>query len=322
MNKDFIGIIGTGYWGKNLLRNMNNLNVLHGFYEENKKTREKISLLYKNVKAYKSLEAFLNDKNIKAVCIATPAVTHAEIGFKALKAGKHVFIEKPMCLYIQEGEKLIELANKLDLKIMVGHLLLYHPAFKALSKYVKENKLGKLRYLYSSRLSLGKFRKEENALWSFAPHDISMILNLVEEIPIEVNAFGGNYLNDNIADTTITTLKFHNNIRAHIFVSWLHPYKDQRLVVIGDKAMAVFQDSVIGSEKLMIYKHKAKWDGELPLIEKALGKAIPYDEKIEPLKAECEAFINLVKYNKAVPSDANEGLSVLKVLKDADKCLK
>ncbi len=322
MQNKFIGLIGVGYWGKNLLRNLNSLDVLVGCYDSSPNQLKELSNEYPDISYFNNLDIFLNDKNIKAVCIATPASTHNEIVIKVLNAGKHVFVEKPMCLDVSQAENIIKLAEQLNLKIMVGHLLLYHPAFIALSKIIKEQRLGKLRYLYSTRLSLGKFRKEENALWSFAPHDISMILSLVENDPLKVDAFGGSYLSDSVADTSLTLLKFPSNIMAHIFVSWLHPYKDQRLIIIGDKAMAVFQDTIPGPEKLMIYKHKAEWDGELPLIEKAKGEPIPYDQALEPLKEECKAFIDLVLYNKNVPSDAYEGLRVLKILNEADRLLK
>ena len=322
MQNKFIGLIGVGYWGKNLLRNLHSLGVLEGCYDFPSEELTALSNKYSDISFFDNLDDLLNNKNITAVCIATPAVTHGDMVIKALNAGKHVFVEKPMCLDISQAENIIKLSERLNLKLMVGHLLLYHPAFIAISRIIKEERLGKLRYLYSTRLSLGKFRKEENALWSFAPHDISMILSLVEDEPITVNAFGGSYLSDSIADTSITMLKFPSNIRAHIFVSWLHPYKDQRLIVIGDKAMAVFQDTVSGPEKLMIYKHTAKWDGDLPLIEKARGEPIFYDEKLEPLKEECKAFIDLVENNKVPPSDGHEGLRVLKVLKKADSDLK
>ncbi len=322
MKNKFIATIGGGYWGKNLIRNLDELKSLVGFYDTSKIVREEISKKYPSIKAYNTIEELFNDPDVSGVFIATPAITHGNLAVQALNAGKHVFIEKPMCLDVEEAKNLIKLSKELDLKLMVGHLLLYHPAFIALNNIVNDNKLGKLRYIYSTRLSLGKFRKEENALWSFAPHDISMILSLVKEEPIKVEAFGGNYLEDSVADTTVTLIKFPSNIRAHIFVSWLHPYKDQRLVVIGEKAMAVFQDTAISSEKLMLYKHKASWNGDLPVIEKAEGEPIKYDINAEPLKAECEAFINLIKFNKSVPSSGEEGLSVLKVLKEADKNMK
>ena len=322
MQNKFIGLIGVGYWGKNLLRNLHSLDALVGCYDSSSQNLEKLSNEYTDVIFFKNLDDLFNNKDIIAVCIATPAVTHGDMVIKALNAGKHVFVEKPMCLDIEQAKQIIKLSEILKLKLMVGHLLLYHPAFIALSKIIEQKKLGDLRYLYSTRLSLGKFRKEENALWSFAPHDISMILSLVKDEPITVNAFGGSYLTDSIADTSITMLKFSSNIKAHIFVSWLHPYKDQRLIVIGDKAMAVFQDTLSGPEKLMIYKHKAKWDGELPVLEKANGEPVFYDQNLEPLKEECQAFINLVRQNKVPPSDGNEGLRVLRVLKEADRDLK
>ena len=160
-------------------------------------------------------------------------------------------------------------------------------------------------------------RKEEDVLWSFAPHDISMILNLINEKVISVDAFGGSYIKSKVKDTSLTILKFKNNIKAHIFVSWLHPYKDQRLVVIGEKGMIVFADVAENSNKLLYYNHKVKWDGEIPLVSKAEGKKIPFNFKKEPLKIECESFINWIKKNKKPLSDGKEGLKVLKILEYA-----
>ena len=205
---------------------------------------------------------------------------------------------------------------------MVGHLLLYHPAYKKMRDKINEGLIGKIRYIYSNRLSLGKLRKEEDVLWSFAPHDISMILDLVQENLISVEAYGGGYLKKKIKDTSVTLLKFSNNIKAHIFVSWLHPYKDQRLVVIGDKGMIVFADVLDKNNKLLFYKHDVRWEGDLPIINKAKGKKIAFNYSNEPLKLECKAFIDWIKLDKKPPSDCLEGLAVLKVLELAKNKLR
>ena len=323
MNKknSSVGLIGLGYWGKNLARNLNDLGVLSAICDINKNYLEKYKKIYSISQCYNNLEQLLLS-NIDAVVIATPAATHGSIVRKALNSGKHVFVEKPLCLDVAEGEELKDLAEEKKLKLMVGHLLLYHPAFIELKKKVQEGKLGKIRYIYSNRLSLGKLRKEEDALWSFAPHDISMILSLVQSEPTKIDAFGGYYLRNDIADTTITLLEFFNGIKAHVYVSWLHPYKDQRLIVVGDKAMAAFVDVEEDNKKLMLYEHSVAWNDNIPIIEKAEGKSIIFDHTKEPLKEECKSYIDWLNNKIIPPSDVSEGLKVLKVLDEAKNQLR
>jgi len=316
-----IGLIGYGYWGKNLARNLFNLKVLTRIFDNNSSSISNAKKLYPDLIFHEDIKTMLNS-DIDAVFISSPASTHGKIVRLALEAKKHVFVEKPLCLDYKEGIELKKLAHNKKLKLMVGHLLLYHPAFITLKKMVDSSIIGKLRYIYSNRLSLGKLRKEEDALWSFAPHDISMILSLIGDEPIKVKATGGAYLSPNIADTSLTFLSFKNNIKAHVFVSWLHPYKDQKLVVVGEKAMITFDDVEQADKKLMIYKHKASWNEEVPIIHKAEGKAIPYDKTKEPLELECENFISWIRDDIMPPSNVDEGLRVLKVLNQAEKSLK
>ncbi|MBZ0325559.1 MAG: Gfo/Idh/MocA family oxidoreductase, partial [Alphaproteobacteria bacterium] len=224
-----------------------------------------------------------------------------------------VLVEKPLCLDLTEADRLRVQAEASGRILMVGHLLLYHPAFDALMSVVRGGQIGRLRYIYSNRLSLGKIRREENALWSFAPHDISMILKLVGRLPERVTATGGQYLHDGIADTTLSHLSFSGGVQAHIFVSWLHPYKDHRMVVIGDSGMAVFDDVQPGEKKLSLYRHEVGWRGEAPLISKADAEPIPYDQA-EPLRRECESFVKAVRTGTPPPSDAVEAINVLRVL--------
>ena len=204
--------------------------------------------------------------------------------------------------------------------LMVGHLLQYHSAFSKLKKMVSEGKLGKLNYIYSNRLNLGKFRNEENILWSFAPHDISMILSLAEDLPENVYATGVAQLNQDIHDVTTTHLKFKNGLQAHVFVSWLHPFKEQKLIVVGDRSMAVFDDGLIWAEKLKLYPHKVSWINGLPQPTKAEFKSIKLCEN-EPLKVECETFINSIKNKKEPITNGKEGINVLKVLEASQKSL-
>jgi UDP-2-acetamido-3-amino-2,3-dideoxy-glucuronate N-acetyltransferase len=313
-------LIGHGYWGRNLARNLNALGALAAIAETDAAMREAARDAYPGAASHADVEAVLADPAIAAVMIATPAATHGALVARALKAGKHVFVEKPLCLDVAEAERLATDATRRGLTLMVGHLLLYHPAFVALKACVAAGRLGRLRYVYSTRLSLGKIRREENALWSFAPHDISMILQLVGGLPDRVITAGGQYLHAGVADTTLSHLAFADDVQAHIFVSWIHPYKDQRLVVVGEQAMAVFNDVSPGAEKLLIYPHEARWDGTVPVVSKAEAEPIPY-ETVEPLRREVETFLAAVAGGPKPPSDAREGIAVLRVLDACQRAL-
>ena len=308
-----VAVVGTGYWGRNLLRNFHALDSLAGFAEAREDARAEHAVLYPDVPAHESLDGLLGATAIDAVAIATPAESHGELVARALGAGKHVFVEKPLCLDVAEARTLGALASERGLTLMVGHLLLYHPAFKALADVVAQGRLGDLRYIYSHRLSLGKIRRHENALWSFAPHDISMILQLVAGMPERVVANGGTYLSPEVADTTLSHLSFARGIQAHIFVSWLHPYKDHRLVVVGREAMAEFNDVKTGPDKLLVYPHSVGWEGDVPAVNEAEAEPLPYGDA-EPLAVECSHFLDCVVRGAQPESDAAEGTRVLQVL--------
>lgn len=320
MTGPHIAAIGLGHWGKNLVRNLHGLGVLAAMYDADPEMRARLGAQFPDVSVADSLDAIFEDTTVSSVAIATPAATHGELVDRALDAGKHVFVEKPLCLDIAEAERLSIKARERGQVLMVGHLLLYHPAFRALQAAVEAGRLGKLRYIYSNRASLGKIRREENALWSFAPHDISMILALTGRLPAKVVANGGSYLSSNVADTTLSHLDFDDGLQAHVFVSWLHPYKEQRLVVIGDEAMAVFNDVAGAADKLLVYPHKAGWDGDVPLVSKAEAEPLPYAVG-EPLRMECEAFVVAVRDGTPPPSDSEEGIRVLKVLDACQRAL-
>tara|TARA_X000000950_G_scaffold284592_1_gene388057 strand:+ start:155 stop:1132 length:978 start_codon:yes stop_codon:yes gene_type:complete len=320
--KKNIGVIGAGYWGINLIRNFHQLGAIKIVSDYDKKREGKVLEISKHLNFTTNYKDILADDKIKAVVIATPAKTHFKIAMDSLKANKHIYVEKPLCLNLKDGQQILKLSKKNRKKIMVGHLMLYHDAYNKMKEEIEKGLIGKIRYIYSNRLSLGKLRREEDVLWSFAPHDISMILDLVKEKLIKVDAFGGSYISKQVKDTTVTLLKFKKNIKAHIFVSWMHPYKDQRLVVIGEKGMIVFADVLDNSEKLMFYNHNITWKGKLPVITKAKGKKIKFNYKKEPLHNECKAFIDWLGNNKKPPSHIEEGLKVLEVLEIAKKKLK
>ena len=318
-SEKFIGLVGAGYWGKNILRNLYELGVLHTVCDFDPQIISERKKNFQNVNYTTSFEDILQNPDITAVAIVTPATTHYEIVKKVLLAGKDVFVEKPLALTVEEGEELVEIAKKENKILMVGHILQYHPALIKLKELISAGNFGKIQYIYSNRLNIGKLRTEENILWSFAPHDISAILMLLEEEPIEVTTFGGDYINKNIYDTTLTTMHFKNGIRAHIFVSWLHPYKEQKLIVVGSKAMAVFDD--VSKEKLCVYPHKIEWkNGKIPIVDKAEYQVIPV-ESGEPLKLEMEHFIQSVLKRENPRTDGAEALRVLKILTLGEKSL-
>lgn len=317
MSKIKISIIGCGYWGKNLVRNFSELGVLHSVCDANEDLANKTSQTYKVPKL--TFEEILQS-DIEGIVIAAPAAQHYALAKKALMAGKNVFVEKPLALEITDAKKLCELANSNKKILMVGHLLQYHPAFLELKKIIHQGTLGRLQYIYSNRLNLGKFRNEENILWSFAPHDISMILGLVGDLPEKVYATGACHLNPKVQDVTTTHLSFKNGVQAHVFVSWLHPFKEQKLVVVGDRGMAVFDDGLPWNQKLQLYPHQVNWVAGFPQASKAESVNVSLETE-EPLKLECQHFIDCITRGQEPHTNGEEGLRVLQVLDAAQKSL-
>lgn len=311
---------GHGYWGKNIVRNLFNLGVLHGVCETHPEARATVAALYPTIKCFASPSEVWADPTVKAVAISTPAATHADLVMAALHADKDVFVEKPMALNFVEGKKMVEEARRLNRILMVGHLLEYHPAIRVLTEWIQAGKLGDLQYIYSNRLNLGKFRREEDILWSFAPHDIAILLRLIGKKPQEVIATGGAYLRAHLADTTVTNLKFEGGIQAHIFVSWLHPYKEQKLVVVGSKQMVVFDDGKDWAHKLMSYDKGADWVNDEPIPRQGLGEPFPLAEA-EPLHLELSHFVRCIETRKTPLTDGESGLRVLEVLQAAEQSL-
>lgn len=315
-----VAVIGGGYWGKNLIRNFHQLGALKLICDKNETLLANFKEKYSDADTCLALNDVLSRDDIGAVVIATPAETHYTIARETLLAGKHVFIEKPLALRIDEGEELVSLAKESDKVLMVGHLLQYHPVFIQLKKLVQSGELGRINYIYSHRLNLGKIRREETILWSFAPHDISMILSLAGEEPEKVFATGGNYLHKKIADVTTTHMEFPSGLRAHIFVSWLHPFKEQKLVVVGDRKMAVFDDTQSWQDKLFLYSHEITWKNNIPVPKKAEPERVDISED-EPLRLECEHFLHCMSNNQKPVTDGMEGLRVLKILNASQRSL-
>jgi UDP-2-acetamido-3-amino-2,3-dideoxy-glucuronate N-acetyltransferase len=312
--KKNIAVVGCGHWGKNLVRNFAELGALVAVCDPNDELAKTYAKEY-NVNNL-SFTAILNNPAIEGVVLAVPAPLHASMAIEAMNAGKHVYVEKPLAMNRIEAEVMIASAKKNGVQLMVGHLLQYHPIFMAVRGIVESGELGSLSYVYSNRLSFGKVRSEEDVIWSFAPHDISMILSLTGQEPEVVRTESSCILQPNIADTATVHMEFKSGLKAHVFVSWLHPCKEQKLVVIGDKGMAVFDDTKPWGEKLAFYRHLVELSHGLPMLEKTDVDYIDVQES-EPLKNECLHFIDVVKSKASPATDGEEGLRVLSVLTEA-----
>jgi UDP-2-acetamido-3-amino-2,3-dideoxy-glucuronate N-acetyltransferase len=313
-----VAVVGFGYWGKNLVRNFHELGALRLICDTDPAKQQLASKQYPQAGFCTSLANVLDDDDVRAVAIATPAATHFEVTKKALLAGKDVLVEKPLALSLAEGRQLVELAGRCGKILMVGHLLLYHPAIIKLGELVRNGELGYVRYLYSNRLNMGKIRREENILWSFAPHDISAMLALLQEEPCSICCIGGSYVCRDVTDVTISEFLFPSGVRAHIFVSWLHPFKEQRLVVVGSEKMAVFDDTA--ANKLVLYPHRVNWLNRLPVAVKADAQIVAVDDT-EPLRTECQHFLQCLQTRQKPLTSGEEALGVLKVLQSCQKCL-
>lgn len=312
--KKNIAVIGCGHWGKNLVRNFADLSALAAVCDPN----DQLAKLYAdkfNVSSL-SFEEILATATIEGIILAVPAPLHASMAIKAMTCGKHVFVEKPLAINKAEAEAMISSAKENDVRLMVGHLLQYHPVFITIRKLVKSGELGSLRYIYSNRLSLGKVRTEEDVIWSFAPHDISMILSLTGEEPETVRTESSSILQPNIADIAKMHMEFKSSLKADVSVSWLHPYKEQKLVVVGENSMLVFDDTKSWEEKLALYRHTVEINEGLPSIEKAEVEYLEVMQS-EPLRNECQHFLDVVGKDVVPLTDGAEGLSVLKVLSAA-----
>ena len=308
-----VGLAGCGYWGRNLARNLYQMGHLAAVVDPSAKALKEVKASYKGVRTGSDFESLLDDKKIKAVAVAAPAVQHYELTKKALEAGKDVFVEKPLALRVPEAEELVALARRHKRVLMVGHILEYHPAIVKLKEFVDSGDLGEIHYIYSNRLNLGKVRQEENILWSFAPHDISVILLLMGgALPEWASTSGQHYLQHEIADVTMTCLAFPGRPRAHIFVSWLHPFKEQKLVVIGSRKMAVFDD-VIKDGKLKIYDKGIDMKDGQPVIRQTAESTLFFPE-MEPLREELAHFVDCVRTRRTPRTDGANGLRVLRVL--------
>lgn len=313
-------VIGAGDWGKNHVRKYHELGALAAIAETNPETAARMHGEF-GVEN-RPLDDILNDESIRAIVLTTPATTHPELGLKALERGKHLFIEKPIALNHTEAEKLTRSARSKGLTLMVGHLLHYHPSFAKMTEMVRQGELGDIHHIHARRFNIGKFRQEENVLWDLGPHDISMILALTGSQPTEIEAKASNYLLPTISDFASIQLAFPGNVNAEVNLSWLAPQKEHRLIVVGSKAMAVFDDTLDWQDKLRIHRHDAAMEYGKPahLVRDMEGEAIEVPFK-EPLLNECATFLDCIT-NKTEPySNGEEAVKVIKILEAADPAI-
>ncbi len=317
-----IGIIGTGRWG------LNHVTTAVGLlgadrvtvFDEHPAAAAKVSAIAPSVRCAASLAELIADPTINGIVVATPAESHFTIARQCLENGKHVLVEKPITLRSADARTLVAMAEQKKLVLMVGHVMLYHPAIVAMKSMIQAGKIGTLQYFYSNRLNLGAIRSEENILWSFAPHDISILQYLIEADPVNIASHGARFVQNGIEDTTITYLTYPGNIHAHIFVSWLHPFKEQRLVAIGDNGMIVFEDSS-AKDKLKFYPkgfHRThdgieKFDGEF--------EPVPFSAQ-PPLTAEHQHFYECILSGRRPLTDGEHALRVLEILEQASQQLR
>lgn len=311
-------VVGGGYWGRNIIRSLAEIGALYAIVDSKPATAAELAEAHGGRPL--TWEDMLADPGAEAVAIATPPVSHFELAREALAAGKHVMVEKPLALSLSDGEALVELADSVGRQLAVGHQLQYHPAYLELARLVREGAFGRLHHIAASRLNFGKVCQHEDVLWALGPHDISMVLGLAGEHPAEVRAAGRAFLQPGISDVAALDLRFASGLTADIRLSWANPFKEQRLVVVGEDLMAVFDDVAPWPEKLVLYRHRVDWTDGGPVERRAEPERVAL-ERCEPLKEECRHFLHRVLGDGNSRTDGREGLRVLAVLERASAAL-
>ncbi len=307
-----VAVIGCGIWGKNVVRNFYNLNALHTVCDLDEENRRNLKEIYPDVNFTDNADEVLANPEIDAVAVVTPSHTHYKIVKKAIEAGKHVYVEKPISTVSQEAKDLTELAIKNNMVLMVGHLLMYHPVVNRLKMLIEEGALGEIRYVQSDRLNINYFKNDRSVMWDLAPHDVSMTSYILGKDPVRViSAVGASSDNNGIMDITHVTIEYEGGVVAQISDSWIHPQKRVNLLVRGTKASAMFDDT-LAENKLQIFESSS------PKV--STTEVIDYIE-IEPLKLECQHFLNCIEQGKQARSDGNNGFNVVKVLEEAEKIM-
>ncbi len=318
MHSNKVCVIGAGKWGMNHVKSLYSLGNLGGVVDSDVDRLDNLKNIYNDIKFYDNIEDSFSS-NFSGYCVATPAETHYSIVKKLILKKYHVLVEKPLTLNVKEAEELVALSEKNNTNLMVGHLLLFHPAIKKIKEIIESGDIGKLQYIYSNRLNLGEIRTEENVFWSLAPHDISIIQFLTNSFPNKVLSTGAAFVQNDIHDTTITVLDYPENIKAHIFVSWIHPFKEHRLVVIGDRGMITFEDSK-DNKPLKLYNKKFILNKNIPQKVDGDIKLINY-ETLMPLTEELKYFIAHLNGDTIKICSGESGLEVIKILNNATESL-
>jgi predicted dehydrogenase len=308
-----VAVVGCGYWGRNLVRNFHALGALRGVVDATPAGREQAGRLAPGIAVYADLADVIGRSDIDAIALATPAVTHYELGQRVLAAGQDLFVEKPMAMSLDEGRQLVDLAERHGRMLQVGHVLEYHPAVAALQRWIASGRLGRLCLLHSRRLNFGRVRTEEDALWNVAPHDFALMLRIVGRLPGEVSCFASYSLGTPRADYAIAMLRFAGGVDAHVFAGWLHPTKEQQLVVVGDRGVALFDDAAPLERKLTFFDQHVEFASGHPEMLKGPAHAEPLPPD-EPLRLECTAFLDSVARRQPPLTDGRSGLRVMAVL--------
>ena len=321
-----VACVGTGYWGKNLVRVFHDLQkcTLKVCCDLNEEVLQDLAIQYPNVAMSRDFSDVLRDPDIDAVVLASPAPKHFTMAKAALEAGKHVFVEKPLALHVDEADDLRRTADVHGLVLMVGHLLEYHPAISVLKEFIGSGCLGDVHYIYTQRVNFGIIRKNETVLWSLGPHDVSVVCHLLNREPHTINACGKSYVQKGVEDVVFCNLHFPNRVMGQIHVSWLDPHKIRRLTIVGSQRMAVFDD-MEPVEKIRLYENYVKlpdipgWERTARLHHGPV--VVPEFDRSEPLRLECEHFLDCIRFGRRPISDGNDGLRVVRVLDAAQRSL-
>ena len=319
-----LAVVGLGYWGPNLARNLARVGELAWACDLSEQNRERAARLYPEARMTADLDELLADETLDAVAIATSVPTHHPLGMRVLAAGKHLFVEKPLALSVREARELVDAAQAADRRLMVGHLLLFHPGLRKVKTLIEAGELGELRYLYGVRVNLGKVRADENALWSLGAHDIAVLLDLVGERPIELQARGECYVRAGVEDVVFGYLKFPSGVVAHLHLSWLDPHKTRSLTVVGSDKMVVFDD-MDADRKVTVYDKgitlpRADTYGEYVGVRSG-DISIPRVPSDEPLRLEVEEFVAAIREGRPPLSDGHVGIAVVEVLEGLQRSL-
>jgi len=319
-----VAVAGLGYWGPNLARNLDALPGarLSWICDNSSDSLNAARARFPNARATESIEELLEDDDLEAVVIATPVRTHAALARRCLEAGKHVLVEKPLAQSTAEAEEAVSAAREHGRVLLVGHLLEYHPGVDRLKALVDTGELGRVRYIYSNRLNLGKLRSDENALWSLGAHDVSVVLRLVGEEPIECHAFGESYMQEGIEDVVFCFLRFPSGVAAHLHLSWLDPHKERRFTVVGSKRMATFDDMDL-ERKVTVYDKgfDQNFQSYGEYIARSGNIWSPSVANDEPLRLECRHFIDCMQQSVEPRSGGEVGMRVVRVLEELQRSL-